>query len=30
MDQHLLAIERRLQLEEKRDAIDLAEILTVS
>jgi DNA-binding GntR family transcriptional regulator len=27
MDQHLLAIERRLQLDERRDAIDLAEIL---
>jgi DNA-binding GntR family transcriptional regulator len=30
MDQHLLAIERRLQLEERRDAIDLAAILTVA
>lgn len=29
MDRHLLAIERRLQLEEKRDAIDLADILAV-
>jgi DNA-binding GntR family transcriptional regulator len=30
MDQHLLAIERRLQLENRRDAIDLAEILSVN
>jgi DNA-binding GntR family transcriptional regulator len=30
MDQHLLAIERRLQLEQHGDAIDLAEILTES
>lgn len=30
MDQHLLAIERRLQLESRRDAIDLAQILTPS
>jgi DNA-binding GntR family transcriptional regulator len=28
MDQHLLAIEQRLQLDERTDAIDLAEILT--
>jgi hypothetical protein len=27
MDQHLLAIEHRLQLDERTDAIDLAQIL---